>query len=105
MKPGLQPLSGTPMTHAQRQARYRASHAEGRPKMHYRNPTDRRSRPQRWRDAVTDLLDLQAGCQAWLDALPETFVDSATSDRLHEICDLDLSELANTEPSRGFGRD
>ncbi len=105
MKPGPKPLSGMTMTHAERQARYRASHAEGAPKLRYRNPTDRRSRPQRWRDAVADLLDLQASYQAWLDALPENLVDSATADRLREICDLDLSELASTEPPRGFGRD
>ncbi len=105
MKPGPKPLSGTTMTQAERQARYRASHAEGRPKLRYHKPTDRRSRPQRWRDAVTDLLDLQADYQAWLDTLPENLVDSATADRLREICDLDLSEMANIEPPRGFGRD
>jgi hypothetical protein len=30
---------------------------------------------------------------------------SPTADALHEICDLDLSELTSVEPPRGFGRD
>jgi hypothetical protein len=60
MKPGPKPLLGTTMTHAERQARYRASHAEGAPKLRYRKPADRRSRPQRWRDAVAELLERQA---------------------------------------------
>jgi hypothetical protein len=37
-----------------------------------RQPADRRSRPQRWRDAVTELLALQADYAAWLEAQPDT---------------------------------
>jgi hypothetical protein len=33
-----------------------------------RQPADRRSRPQRWRDAVTELCALQAAYAAWLEA-------------------------------------
>jgi hypothetical protein len=62
-KPGPKPLLGTTKTHAERQARYRDSHAEGEPKFRYRKPADRRSRPQRWRDAVTELLDYQVDYQ------------------------------------------
>ncbi len=105
MKPGPKPLLGTTMTHAERQARYRASHAEGTPKRNYRRPADRRSRPQRWRDAIAELIELQTEYQACFNALPESLVDSATADALQMICDLDLSELASVEPPRGFGRD
>jgi len=105
MKPGPKPLLGTTMTHAERQARYRATHAEGAPKFRYRKPADRRSRPQRWRDAVAELLELQIDYQAWLDALPENLAVSTTADALREICGLDLSELTSVEPPRGFGRD
>jgi hypothetical protein len=105
MKPGPKPLLGTAMSHAERQARYRASHAEGAPKLRYRKPADRRRRPQRGHDAVTELLGLQGDYQTWLDALPENLKDSATADALRTICELDLSELANAEPPRGFGRD
>jgi len=105
MKPGAKPLLGMTMTHAERQARYRANHAEGTPKVSYRKPVDRRSRPQRWHDAVAELIDLQSGYQTWLDALPANLVNSATADALQMICDLDISELANVEPPRGFGRD
>ncbi len=105
MKPGLKPRSGMTMTYAERQARYQTGHAESAPKLRYRNPADCRSRPRRWCDAVADLLDVQARYQAWLDALPENLAESATTGRLHEICDIDLSERASTEPLRGFGRD
>ncbi len=105
MKPGPKPLTGTTMTHAERQARYRDNHAQSAPKSRSRNPVDRRSRPQRWRDAVAELLALQAGYEVWLDALPESLADSATADALCIIREFDLSELASVEPPRGFGRD
>jgi hypothetical protein len=105
MKPGPKPLLGTTMTHAERQARYRASHAGGTPKVVYRRPADHRSRPQRWRDAVAELIELQSGYQAWLDALPENLASSATANSLQSICEPDLSELANVDPPLGFGRD
>jgi hypothetical protein len=51
------------------------------------------------------LIELQSDYQAWLDALPDNLTNSITADTLQVICDLDLSELANVEPPRGFGRD
>src|SRR6516164_5265624 len=51
MKRGPKP-SGKAMTAAQRQARYRAAHADGTPRLRYCRPADRRSMAQRWRDAV-----------------------------------------------------
>lgn len=75
MKPGPKPLSGRTMTHAERQARYRAKQAEGAPTFRHRKPADPRSRLQRWRDA------------------------------LRAICDSDLSEVENMVPPREFERD
>ena len=97
--------SGTVMTTAERQARFRAAHAEGAPRLRYRRPADRRSMAQKWRDAVGELLDLQDGYRAWLDSLPDNLAESATADALRAICDLDLSDLDSVEPPRGFGRD
>jgi hypothetical protein len=93
------------MTHAERQARYRASQTEDMPKLRYRKPADRRSRPERWRDAVAELIELQGEYQTWLDALPENLADSKTADALRIICEFDLSDLESIEPPRGFGRD
>jgi hypothetical protein len=95
------------MTPAERQARYRAAHAADTAatvKVRYRKPADRRSRPQRWRDAVAELLELQADYQRWLDGLPESVVDTPTADALRAVCELDLSSL-EIDPPRGFGRD
>jgi len=84
---------------------YRARQEQGAPTLRYRKLADRRSRRQRWRDAVAELLEMQDGYQAWLATLPENLADSTTADALRLICDLNLEELASVEPPRGFGRD
>ena len=103
-KPGRRPLGEQALTGAQRQARYRLRHPTA-PVIRYRRPTDRRSRPQRWRNAVDELLALQDEYAQWLDALPEAIHDSPTGQALQAIIDLDLNEIAEIEPPRGFGRD
>ena len=60
---------------------------------------------RKWRDAVSELVDLQEGYRTWLDSLPENLAESATEEALRAICDLDLSELDSVEPPPGFGRD
>ncbi len=102
---GRKPLGDRAMTAAERQARYREAHADGAPKIRYRRPGDRRSRPQRWRDAVAELVSLQNEYQEWLDGLPDNLAESATTQALRLICDLEFSELESVEPPRGFGRD
>ena len=99
------PIGDKPMTDADRQARRRAALAAGKSASRVRSPADRRSRVQRWRDAVAELTTVQAQCVAWLQALPTSLHESATAEALQEICDLDLSELQAVEPPRGFGRD
>jgi len=98
-------IGETPMTGAERQARYRAARETGAPVIRIRRPVDRRSRIQRWNDSIAALADLQAEYVAWLEALPDNQQDSATADALRTIVDLDLSELQAVEPPRGFGRD
>ena len=99
------PLGDKPMTNAERQARHRAARAVGRPAIHYRRAGDRRSRVQRWQDAVATLVALQAEYRAWLHALPESLQEGATAEALQAIDELDLDELTAIEPPRGFGRD
>jgi hypothetical protein len=70
-----------------------------------RSKIDRRSRPRRWHDAVAELVALQAGYAAWLEALPETLHGTATVETLQAIVDLDLETLTSIEPPRGYGRD
>jgi len=98
-------LGNTPMTGAERQKRYRTARMSDAPLIRIRRPTDRRSRIQRWNDAITALADLQAEYAAWLEALPDNQQESATAEALRAIVDLDLSELQTIEPPRGFGRD
>lgn len=95
------------LTDAERAATYRArlKAAAPAPKVRYRRPADRRTKPQRWRDAVAELAGLQADYTAWLEALPASLRDSATADALRAICDFDLAVLEALEPPRGFGRD
>ncbi len=93
------------MTDAERQARYRAARATGTPVTRTRRPTDHRSRARRWHDAVAELTALQAQYAAWLETLPSNLQDSTVADALQRICDLDLAELQEIGPPRGFGRD
>jgi hypothetical protein len=105
MKRGPKPLGSKAMTAAERQARFRATHADGAPRIKYRTPIDRRSRAQRWQVAVADLVALQDDYRTWLNALPPNLEASATAEALRAICDLDLSDIQSVEPPRGFGRD
>ena len=48
---------------------------------------------------------LQQEYENWLLALPDGLQESSTAATLQSICDLDLRELQDIEPPRGFGRD
>ncbi len=93
------------LSNAERQRRYRQRRNAEQPRVQYRRRHDRRSRPQRWQDAVRTLLDLQSEYQAWLDHLPDSLQESVVAQKLETICGLDLAELESVEPPRGFGRD
>ena len=94
------------LTNAERQARHRARKAEqAEPTIRFRRPADRRTRLQRWHDAVAELLALQAEYTAWADGLPEALRDTVTAEALQAIVDLDLSDLVDIQPPRGYGRD
>ncbi len=107
MPRGRKPAGEQALSNAERQARYRARHMTEPVTVvtRTRRPADRRSRPQRWRDAVNELLALQAGYAEWLAALPEGLGDSRTAAAIEAIVDLDLSELAACDLPRGYGRD
>ena len=98
-------LGGEPMTNAERQARYRIARAAARPTIHYRRAADRRSRAQRWRDAVAEVVALQSEYARWFEALPDPLHDTATGEALQAIADLDLDDLLAIQPPRGYGRD
>jgi hypothetical protein len=107
MPRGRNPEGEQALSNAERQARYRARHttpalpAAARP----RRTADRRSRPQRWRDAVNELLTIQATYANWLTALPDGLRDSPIAESLEAIVELDLTDLAEIELPRGYGRD
>jgi|SRR5580704_4975419 hypothetical protein len=108
MTRGCRPTGEHALSNAERQARYRArqqGEAAATPATRPRRPTDRRSRPQRWRDALGTMLTLQAEYAEWLTTLPDSLQGSATADALEAIVDLDLAPLADVEPPRGYGRD
>jgi hypothetical protein len=98
-------IGETPTTGAERQACYLAARAAGAPVIRVRRSADRRSRVQRWNDTIAAVTELQAELAVWLAALPDNQPDSATTEALRAIVDLDLSELQASEPPRGFWRD
>ena len=107
MPRGRKPDGEHALSNAERQARYRARRlTKPSPVVtRKRRSTDRRSRPQRWRDAVAELLALQAEYARWLTALPDSLRDTATAEALEALADLELTALADIEPPRGYGRD
>jgi hypothetical protein len=115
MPTGRKPDGDHTMSNAERQARYRARHstalsaapiaARAHLPANPRIKSASRSRPERWRAAVAELLSLQAEYAAWLTALPESLQDSPTAEALEIIVDLDLASLADIDLPRGYGRD
>jgi len=94
------PIGETAMTDAERQARYRAARATGKPVIRVRRALDHRGRARRWNDNVAGLVEGQVEFMAWLDSLPENLQDSATAEALRAICEFDLSELQAIVPPR-----
>src|SRR3954454_7394969 len=107
MPRGRRPEGEHALSNAERQAHYRARRQAEQPLPlgRYRRPADRRSRPQRWHDAVTELLALQAEYAAWSDTLPDSLSETPTAEALQSLVELDLSDLAAIQPPRGYGRD
>jgi hypothetical protein len=107
MPRGRPPQGEHTLSDAERQARCRARRQAQQPApvLRYQRPADRRTRPQRWREAAAELLALQAEYTAWLEALPDSLQDTDTAERLQTIVELDLDALASAEPPRGYGRD
>jgi hypothetical protein len=107
MPRGRQPAGEHALSNAERQAQYRARRQAEQPlpKVRYRQPTDRRTRAQRWYDTIAGLVTLQAEYVAWHGALPDSLRDSATAEALQAIVELDLDALIAIVPPRGYGRD
>jgi hypothetical protein len=113
MPRGRKPDGEHALSNAERQARHRARHSTQspllttptRPPTAPRIKSAGRNRLQRWRDAVSELLALQAEYADWLAALPYGLGESRTAEALEAIVDLDLTALADIVPPRGYGRD
>jgi hypothetical protein len=107
MPRGRKPEGEQALSNAERQARYRARHLAQPVPLATRpsRPADRRSRPQRWRDAVNELLAIQATYTNWLAALPDGLHGSSIAEVLEAIVELDLTDLVEIELPRGYGRD
>ncbi len=95
------------LSNAERQANYPARSLTMQPSAASRSPRQagQHARPKRWRDAVAELLALQADYAAWLATLPNALQETATAQALQTIVDLDLDALADIDPPRGYGRD
>ncbi|HUB48660.1 MAG TPA: hypothetical protein VMB73_27090 [Acetobacteraceae bacterium] len=86
MPRGREPEGQTALTNAERQARYRARKQARQPPQVIKRPRPaRRSRTQRWNDALAEMRAVQAECAAWFEALPESLRDSATATALQEM--------------------
>jgi len=106
MPRGRDPEGETALTNAERQARYRARRLVEQPPAIIKYPRpSRQSRGKRWDNALAVMMTVQAECAAWFEVLPERLRDSATTEALQEIVDLDLESIAAVRPPLGYGRD
>ena len=113
MPKGRKPQGDRALTNAERQARHRARQKTQQPPVTVgpgkttrpRTKPANRSRPQRWQQAIGELIALQADYRGWLAALPDSLQDSPTAQALQTIVEIDLDELVAVEPPRGYGRD
>jgi len=95
-------IGNRPMTDAERQARFRAARAAGKPVTRPRRPADLRSRAQRWRDAVGELLSKRYR-PAWRTVqLPRHCRRSATS--TFQICKRSSHPEGSDGTDRSHGR-
>ena len=114
--PGPPPRGDRAATPAERSAAYRARRkvtaaaAPTKPPVvvvRYRRPADRRSRPERWADAVQTLADMLDRFQEWRDNLPSSLEDSPTAEALDAVLELrgHVEDLEAIQLPKGFGRD
>ena len=112
--PGPPPRGDRAATPAERSAAYRARRkvtaaaAPTKPVVvRYRRPADRRSRPERWADAVQTLADMLDQFQEWRDNLPSSLEDSQTAEALNAVLELrgHVEDLQAIQLPKGFGRD
>ena len=107
MPRGRHPEGERPLSNAERQARYRARREADQPApvVRYRRPVDRRSRSQRWHDAVAGLLACKPNMPPGATPCRIVSATPLPPTALQAIVDLDLDELAAIVPPRGYGRD
>ena len=113
--PGPQPRGERAATQAERAAAYRArrkataADVPTKPPVvvRYRRPADRRSRPERWADAVQTLADMLDQFQEWRDKLPSSLEDTPTAEALDTVLELrgHVEDLQAVELPKAFGRD
>jgi hypothetical protein len=95
------------LSDAERARRYRERRKAGAQPVRYRHPAERRSRPERWADAVRTLADLLDDYERWRENLPPSLANSATAERIGEVLELRelVDQLQAAELPKGFGRD
>jgi len=98
-------LYALPLTAVERQARRRARLRRSSPSAFPTVPRRLPPRPRCWAAAVAALIALQDECRAWLDNLPDNLEGSRLAAKLRAIAELDLDELQEVDPPRGYGRD
>lgn len=99
---------GMALSNAERQARFVARLKAGiAPTKRAKTPQDRRSRPQRWKDAVAELHACLDAWQEAREAVPEALAEGAYALKLDAMLELQelVEQLDAADPPLGFGRD
>jgi hypothetical protein len=102
MKRGRRPQGRRSDQHGRASGALPQGTAAGTPKVGYRSAADWCSGPQRWHEAVAELVELQGEYRDMLHTLPPSLEGSATAEALRAVCNLDLAKLKGAKPPRGF---
>ena len=92
---------------AERAKRYRERREAGEKIVRYRRPSDRRSKLQKWNDAVDTLIGVLDDYQEWRDNMPAGLAETLTAELIDGVLELRelVEQLQAAELPKGFGRD
>ena len=97
------------LSNAERQKRYRERRRTDQPRVRFRRPGDRRSRPEQYRDAIATVMRIHEEYHAWRQGIADSLQQAATAERLDDVLahldDVDWDALLGLDLPKGYGRD
>ena len=97
------------LSNSERQKRYRERRGTKQPRLRYRRPGDRRSRPEQFLDAIATVMRIHEEYHVWRQGIVDSLQDAATTERLDDVLahldEVDWETLLGLGLPKGYGRD